>query len=181
MQSLMLLDLLLRHLHVESAMGSASITKSNVTKIDLRMTQEGADIVYFPSDNFLCLGYIRSSHPKFCTCATCSTVSHKASQLSQFQARLYIKAGGNAVCCSPVLPAGNKNVGMWREHFALYSAVESCNDTEELSINLTEEYFIKRANQKPMKIWKLYNQYHWKYLMKQGKSGGQKMCYPMNL
>eukprot|EP00957_Ditylum_brightwellii_P150493 11459617-Ditylum_brightwellii.AAC.1 len=45
----------------------ASTTSANM---DLSSTEEGFEIVYFPSAQLLCLGFIGAPKTEFCTCAT---------------------------------------------------------------------------------------------------------------
>eukprot|EP00957_Ditylum_brightwellii_P030301 2295065-Ditylum_brightwellii.AAC.1 len=101
-------------------------------EVDLSHTHNGVDIIYFPTSNFLCLGYIVAAQSKFCTCLTCSISSHQTKH-EHFQAGLYLKAGQNAVYCTPMLPADcipgkqlaswleekDMSMGIWHERFTL--------------------------------------------------------------
>eukprot|EP00957_Ditylum_brightwellii_P070727 5375571-Ditylum_brightwellii.AAC.1 len=76
-----------------------------VKEMDLNCTHNGVDIVYLPTSNFLCLGYIGTVQTKFCTCLRCSISSHHTKH-KHFWAGIYLKAGPNAVYFMPMLPTG---------------------------------------------------------------------------
>eukprot|EP00957_Ditylum_brightwellii_P155959 11871062-Ditylum_brightwellii.AAC.1 len=87
--------------------GGPSTTFSDtrdMEEVDLSHAHNGVDIIYFPSSNFLCLGYIGAAQTKFCTCLTCIISSYQTKH-KYFRAGLYSKAGQNDVYCTPMLPA----------------------------------------------------------------------------
>eukprot|EP00957_Ditylum_brightwellii_P059878 4545868-Ditylum_brightwellii.AAC.1 len=150
---------------------------------------DGKDIIYFPSEQLLCLGFDGSAQTKFCTQTTCDTSSHrgKRKRSEQFRAGLYIKAAANTVCASPCLSADkvplhllngwldehNNKVGIWCKQFVLYLALDSKPTAIGGPDNSIDDDFIKHAKQvrTPIKNNCSKNNFH--NLEKGGLSGSK--------
>eukprot|EP00957_Ditylum_brightwellii_P012109 914796-Ditylum_brightwellii.AAC.1 len=124
---------------------------------NLNDTIDGADIIYFPLDQWLCLGFVGIAQTKVCTRSLCDISSHqvKGKSFEGFCTGLYIKASQNTVYASPYLAADkiplhllkgwmseqNNKFGKWRERFALHTAVDNKAGTAGEPISLINNDF----------------------------------------